>query len=350
MLIERIKTSLLGIILIFGLVYCGAEESPNPDQNPEDRAPTPSSQQHEQDDADALAPKGSDPERRREDSPRSVDIGTPKETGPDDKGKARVYLADAPVDSLHNLIFDLDSILIKNRDGGVTRFLSTAQQMDILQYTGGDLKMIGEIDLPEGDYSALGVLLKQAPVASIENGEIQVQTEALAPLFPSHSNGGISGAENFSINTNEPIDLVLHVDLHKGLVNTPDGELLLKSSQDLYQLGTRGALSVISLPLVDILCLDPAPDDSSALITMELYNPLNLINLLNPLDPLLNSDCPSSVARGVSHEDGFRMAHLRPGRYQPTVFLTNGIVIRLGIPITIEADTTSTLNLTDLIP
>jgi hypothetical protein len=140
-------------------------------------------------------------------------------------GTLKLYLSDAPIDAenVTGVYITIDEIQY-HRDGQwitCDEFIGP-QTYDLLELTGGNSTLLGELTLPSGNYTQIRFMLdiqEIGPPPSSPGCYIEFADNSTEPLFvPSGGETGYKGIGRFEVPVNGTVEVTADFDVRKAVV------------------------------------------------------------------------------------------------------------------------------------
>jgi len=226
----------------------------------------------------------------------------------DNSGTMTLSMVDAPADDYSAVYVTVKSVRVHKKGGRWHHVCSPHATCNLLELVGGLRQHLGIVDLDEGRYNQLRLILGETPDDGINilseshphaNYIITTANESHELKVPSGFKSGIKVIHGFRINEKETTDLVLDFDASKSVVKAGNsGKWLLKP---VIRVLTENDAAIISGRI----------DDASggaiekALITAQHFDP----DAPDPRDEV------KIVAGSLSNSDGEYTLFVQPGTY-----------------------------------
>lgn len=157
----------------------------------------------------------------------AVSCDTDSDTAED--GQLRLYLTDAPVDAddIVGVYITFSEIHYHSQANAWEVFdeFDEPVTVNLLDYTRGDTKFMGDFDMPPGTYTQIRFLLEapeqgQGPPTN-PGSYIEFEDGTTEPLFvPSGAQSGVKAPGNFSVPANGVVEVTADFDVRKSIVKT----------------------------------------------------------------------------------------------------------------------------------
>ncbi len=140
-------------------------------------------------------------------------------------GILKLYLSDAPIDALNvtGVYITIDEIQY-HRDGQwiTCEDFVGPQTYDLLELTGGNSTLLGELTLPSGNYTQIRLMLdiqEIGPPPSNPGCYIEFADNSTEPLFvPSGGQTGYKAIGRFTVSINGTVEVTADFDVRKAVV------------------------------------------------------------------------------------------------------------------------------------
>lgn len=147
----------------------------------------------------------------------------------DSNARLEIYLIDAPADfqEVWVEILEIELLLVDGDEGNTNEWISMPyladdQQVNLLELTGGNSLLLGEIDVPAGEISQLRMLLGENNYLLIDGDQVPLTT-------PSAQQSGLKVPVGKTVNAGASHDLVIDFDVSKSIVPAgASGQYILK--------------------------------------------------------------------------------------------------------------------------
>lgn len=146
-----------------------------------------------------------------------------------EKGQLTLYLTDAPVDTEDitgvYITFSEIHYHIQGNDWEVFDEFDEDVTVNLLEYSRGETKLLGEFEMPPGTYTQIRFLLQaqeygQGPPVN-PGCYIEFEDGTTEPLFvPSGAQSGFKAIGNFSVPMNGVVEVTADFDVRKSIVKT----------------------------------------------------------------------------------------------------------------------------------
>ncbi len=223
-------------------------------------------------------------------------------------GTLTLSMLDAPADDYNAIYVTIRNIRVHEKGGRWRHVASPHATCNLLELVGGLRQHLGIVDLDEGEYNQLRIILGETPDDGINilsethphaNYLIDTSNDYHPLKVPSGFTSGIKVIHKFHINGNETTDLVLDFDASQSIVKAGgSGKYLLKP---VIRVLTENDAALIT-GKVD----DPAGGTiANATISAQVYDP-------SASDP---RDRVRVIASSLSNASGDYTIILQPGTY-----------------------------------
>lgn len=151
------------------------------------------------------------------------------ETDTEENGQLKLYLTDAPVnfDEISGVFITFSEIHYHTQGNSWEVFddFEEAVTVNLLDYTHGDTKLMGEFDMPPGSYTQIRFMLEaqehgQDPPVTPDS-YIEFEDGSTEPLFvPSGAQTGYKATGTFSVPANGVVEVTADFDVRRSIVKT----------------------------------------------------------------------------------------------------------------------------------
>ena len=153
-----------------------------------------------------------------------IEVGNPHggKKGQPSSGLITISLADAPIDDVKHVFFDVQGLQVASADAtnAVSLSLTQSGKIDALALNSGKtLALASGQSIAPGTYHGLNLVLNQNNPATVVNND-----DSEAPVDFSDSSHAIYVPQTFSIAEGQTLELVMHIDLRRSLSRMSDGD------------------------------------------------------------------------------------------------------------------------------